>query len=172
MGETMSAAADIEKIALQESRLVFKAFNEVSAFGLGSLIRERALADKLPIVVEIRMWDRLLFYAALPGSTAANSDWVRRKLNVVKMFHKSTYRMVLEEERPDRTFRPGFGLSTSDYVLAGGGFPIALERSGVVGAIGVSGLPERLDHELIVAGLCAYLGVNHKELALPAESEA
>lgn len=166
----MSAADDIEKIALQESRLAFKAFNEGTAFGLGNLIRERALADKLPVVVEIRMWDRLLFYAALPGSTASNGDWVRRKLNVVKMFQKSTYRMVLDQERPDRTFRPGYGLDPSDYVLAGGGFPITLERSGVVGAIGVSGLPERQDHEVIVAGLCAYLGIDYQELALADDS--
>lgn len=166
----MSAADDIDRIALQESRLSFKAFNEVTAFGLGTVIRDLALADNLPVVIEIRMWDRLLFYASLPGATASNFDWVRRKLNVVKMFQKSTYRMVLDQERPDRTFRPGYGLSPSDYVLAGGGFPITLERSGVVGAIGVSGLPERQDHELIVAGLCAYLGIDHKDLALPAES--
>jgi hypothetical protein len=64
----------------------------------------------MPIIVDIRFWDRPLFYAALPGSTGRTRNWARRKLNVVKMFHKSTYRMVLEEQRPDRTFKPGAGL--------------------------------------------------------------
>ena len=71
--------------------------------------------------------DRPLFYAALPGSTAANADWARRKINVVQMFLKSTYRMVLEQQRPDRTFKPGDGLDIADYVLAGGGFPVTVE---------------------------------------------
>ncbi len=48
-------------------------------------------------MIQISVWDRLLFYAALPGSSSSNFDWVRRKINVVKMFQKSTYRMVLEQ---------------------------------------------------------------------------
>jgi uncharacterized protein (UPF0303 family) len=84
---------------------------------------------------------------------------VRRKLNVVKMFHKSTYRMVLEEQRPDRTFKPGTGLSSTDFVLAGGGFPIRIKGVGVVGGIGVSGMPEREDHAVIVEALCEHLGI-------------
>ncbi len=114
----------------------------------------------MPIVIEIRFWDRLLFYAALPGSTSNNTEWVRRKLNVVKMFHKSTYRMVLEEQRPDRTFKPGAGLDIANYVLAGGGFPIRVKGVGVVGGIGVSGMPEREDHACHCRELlCKHLGI-------------
>lgn len=156
----MTAEIDAAKIAEQEAKLVFDGFDEAKAFALGSLIRERGLAANMPIVIEIRLWDRLLFYAALPGSTSSNTDWVRRKLNVVKMFHKSTYRMVLTEQRPDRTFKPGTGLSAADYVLAGGGFPITVKGVGVVGGIGVSGLPEREDHAVVVDALCEMLGVD------------
>ncbi|HEY5818566.1 MAG TPA: heme-degrading domain-containing protein [Mesorhizobium sp.] len=166
----MPAADDIARIAEQERRLVFDRFDEATAFAIGSLIRERGLADKMPIVVELRLWDRLLFYAALPSSTASNGDWVRRKLNVVKMFQKSTYRMVLEEQRPDRTFKPGVGLSATEYVLAGGGFPITVNGIGVVGGIGVSGLPERQDHAVVVAALSAILGLNEASLALGDEA--
>ena len=160
----MTVQADIARIAEQEARLVFDRFDEATAFAIGSLIRERGLAEKMPIVVEVRLWDRLLFYSALPGSTASNGDWVRRKLNVVKMFQKSTYRMVLEEQRPDRTFKPGVGLSPAEYVLAGGGFPIVVRGIGVVGGIGVSGLPERQDHAVVAAALCAHLGVDDMAL--------
>ena len=65
-----------------------------------------ALDEKLPIVIQISVWDRPLFYAALPGSTSSNFDWARRKINVVKMFLKSTYRMVLEQQRPTGPSRP------------------------------------------------------------------
>jgi uncharacterized protein (UPF0303 family) len=167
----MDVEADIAKIADQEATLVFETFDEATAFAIGSAIRERGLRDKHPIVVDIRTWDRPLFYAALPGSTADNANWARRKRNVVQNFHKSTYRMVLEQQRPDRTFKPGAGLSSADYVLAGGGFPVAVKGAGVIGVIAVSGLPEREDHGVIVEVLAARLGLDAKALALAAVEE-
>jgi uncharacterized protein (UPF0303 family) len=164
----LSTEADIRKIADQEAALVFDAFDEAAAFALGSAIRDRALAENLPIIVDIQLWDRPLFYAALPGSTGSNANWARRKRNVVKTFHKSTYRLVLEKARPDRTFPPGEGLDPADYVLAGGGFPITVKGLGVIGAIAVSGLPERQDHAVVVAALCRHLGLEHDAFALPA----
>jgi uncharacterized protein (UPF0303 family) len=164
----MAANDDIERIKKQEAALVFDRFDEAVAFEIGSAIRQRALEKNLPIVVDIRTFDRPLFYAALPRSNGSNPDWARRKTNVVKRFLKSTYRMVLEMQRPDRTFRPGDGLDSADYVLAGGGFPVSVENAGVIGVIAVSGLPERDDHGVIVSALCDYLGKDAKALALPA----
>lgn len=168
----MAAAEDISKIAKQESRLLFEAFDEATAFDIGSAIRARGLAERFPIVVDIRMWDRTLFYCALPGSTVGNSEWTRRKINVVKMFHRSSYRMVLQKAREDRTFPVGEALPIEDYVLAGGGFPIRIKGVGVVGAIAVSGLPERQDHEVVVGALCDHLGIDRQELALPPVSSS
>jgi uncharacterized protein (UPF0303 family) len=162
----MSTADDIATIIEQETVLVFDQFNEARAFAIGSALRERALAEKLPIVVDIQLWDRPLFYAALPGSTGSNTDWARRKRNVVKMFHKSTYRMGLEQNREDKTFPPGHGLAPSEFVLAGGGFPVKVKGVGAIGVIAVSGLPQRQDHEIIVAVLAEHLGLDGKKLAL------
>ncbi len=164
----MDIAEDIAKIVEQEATLVFDTFDEAVAFEIGSAIRERALAEMLPIIIDIQTWDRPLFYAALPGSTASNANWARRKRNVVRLFLNSTYRIVLEQQRPDRTFKPGEGLDPTDYVLAGGGFPIRVNGAGVIGAIAVSGLPERQDHGVIVAVLCDILGLDHGALMLPA----
>src|SRR3954465_11649327 len=151
---------DIARIAEQEAKLVFDSFDEATAFAIGSAIRERGLKEKMPIVVDIRTFDRPLFYAALPGATADNANWARRKRNVVQMFHKSTYRMVLEQQRPDRTFKPGSGIDSADYVLAGGGFPGTGKDAGVIGVIAVSGLPEREDHGIVVATVARYLGLD------------
>ncbi|PSJ55920.1 heme-degrading domain-containing protein [Pseudaminobacter soli (ex Li et al. 2025)] len=160
-------AGDIERIKTQEAELVFDRFDEAVAFEIGSAIRERALREDLPIIVDIRTFDRPLFYAAMPGSNASNPDWARRKINVVKRYLKSTYRLVLEQNRPDRTFKVGEGLDIADYVLAGGGFPVRVKGAGVIGVIAVSGLPEREDHNVVVAALAAYLGHSAEALALP-----
>jgi uncharacterized protein (UPF0303 family) len=65
----MSTSANI---AEQEERLVRS--DEARAFEIGSLIRKRGLDESMSIVIEIRFWDRLLFYAALPGSTSSNTS--------------------------------------------------------------------------------------------------
>lgn len=163
----MAAAEDIKKIAEQEARLVFDGFDEATAFEIGSAIRARGLSENLPIIVDIRLWDRALFYCALPGSTVNNTEWARRKVNVVRMFHRSSYGMVLKKARDDRTFPVGDALPIEDYVLAGGGFPIRVKNAGVIGAIAVSGLPERQDHEVVVAAVCDHLGIDRQELVLP-----
>jgi uncharacterized protein (UPF0303 family) len=164
-------ADDIETIKRQEATLVFSEFDEAIAFEIGTAIRDRALAGNLPIIVDIRTFDRPLFYAALPGSNASNPDWARRKINVVKRFLRSTYRMVLEQQRPDRSFKIGEGLDIADYVLAGGGFPVTVKGAGVIGVIAVSGLPEREDHGVVVDALCDHLGVDKRGLALPRDAE-
>ncbi len=161
-------AGDIERIKRQEAELVFDRFDEAAAFEIGSAIRERALRENLPIIVDIRTFDRPLFYAAMPGSNSSNPDWARRKINVVRRYLKSTYLMVLEQNRPDRNFKVGEGLDIADYVLAGGGFPIRVKGAGVIGAIAVSGLPEREDHNVVVAALSQYLGLDAEALALAA----
>ncbi|MEP9372434.1 heme-degrading domain-containing protein [Mesorhizobium sp. KR1-2] len=165
-------AGDIERIRKQEEELVFDRFDEAVAFEIGSAIRDRALKEDLPIIVDIRTFDRPLFYAAMPGSNASNPDWARRKINVVRRYLKSSYRMVLEQNRPDRTFKVGEGLDIADYVLAGGGFPVRVKGAGVIGVIAVSGLPERQDHNVVVAAIAAYLGLHAEALALPAEATA
>lgn len=163
----MAVEDDIAKIKAQEAALVFGSFDEATAFAVGTLLRDRAIAENLPIVIDIQLWDRPLFYAALPGSTGANPNWARRKRNVVKMFLASTYRLVLQQQRPDRTFKIGEGLNAEDYVLAGGGFPITVKGAGVIGVIAVSGLPEREDHGVIVDALCDHLGLDRGPLTLP-----
>lgn len=167
-GWIMGVADDIERIKRQEATLVFEAFDEGIAFAVGSAIRERGLKDKMPIIVDIRTFDRPLFYAALPGSNASNPDWARRKVNVVRRYLRSTYRAVLEHQSPDRRFKVGEGLDASEYVLAGGGFPVTVKGAGVIGVIAVSGLPERDDHGVVVEALCRHLGHNYAKLKLAA----
>lgn len=163
----MAIAEDIARIIEQERGLVFPSFDENAAFAIGSSIRERALRESLGLVADVRLWDRPLFYMAMPGTTGDNPNWVRRKANTVQRLLRSTYRITLEAGGKDRLFPAHQGLSPDDYVMAGGGFPIRVQGIGVVGAVTVSGLRERDDHEVAVAAICSYLGVDPTAFALP-----
>lgn len=162
----MDARKDIARIVEQEKALVFGRFDEQAAFDLGGVIRELALKDGLGVYIEVASWDRRLFAAATPGSAGSNANWARRKLNVVRLYGKSTYRMVLEQQPADRMLAAAHGLPVEDYVLAGGGFPIRVAHAGIIGGVAVSGLPERDDHNLVVAALCRQLGHDLGALAL------
>jgi uncharacterized protein (UPF0303 family) len=160
----MAAADDIAIIIKQENALVFPSFDEGEAFALGSRLRERALRDGLAINIDIRLWDRPLFYAAMPGSRASNADWARRKINSVRHFLKPTYRLYLEQG--DEVPPAKHGLSMTEFVFAGGAFPIRVTHAGVVGAVAISGLPQREDHNTVVSVLAEHLGVDPAPLTL------
>lgn len=162
----LANTADIERIREQEASLILERFDETVAYEIGTALRAKAVADGLPIVVDIQSFDRPLFYAALPGSDVSNRDWAKRKINVVRRYLRSSYSLMLERDAEDRLFKPADGVNVSDYVLAGGGFPIRVDRAGVVGVVAVSGLPDRGDHNLIVATLCSYLGRDPESLSL------
>ena len=163
----MAAAEDIALVKKQEQDLVLAEFNEVVAFELGSAIRERALAEGLSLVVDIRSWDRQMFFAATSGTSADNAEWVRRKVNTVRRFQRPSYRMVLE--RGEAPFSPQAGADPVDFVIAGGGFPIRVKGAGIVGCLTISGLPGRDDHGIAVAALCDHLGFDRAAYALPKE---
>ncbi|MBB5702689.1 uncharacterized protein (UPF0303 family) [Ochrobactrum daejeonense] len=158
----------IDQIVRQEQALIFPSFDENEAFALGHRIRDIAVNEKLGIAIEISLWDRQLFYATTAGSTGDNQEWLRRKFNVVRRFHASTYRLVLEQNREDRMFAPHKALNVEDYALAGGGFPIRVSGAGVIGAVIVSGLPQREDHNLVVRAVAGHLGQDPVALALAA----
>jgi uncharacterized protein (UPF0303 family) len=165
----LSLSDDIERLTLQEQRLRFRAFDETTAWQIGSKLRDMGEARKLPIVIDIRLTNRQLFYSALAGSTPDNPDWVRRKSNVVLRYLKCSYRMGRELALKDDTLDQDRGVSTLDFAPHGGSFPIHVEGAGIIGAITVSGLPQRDDHNLVVEVLATFLGQPLAELALGPE---
>ncbi len=163
----MSKNDDIRLVIEQEKALVFPAFDEAIAFEIGSALRANAIAAGLGIAVDVRTWDRPLFYMALPGTTGDNPHWIRRKANLVQRVMKSSYRVVLEKSWDGDSFPPRRGLDNNEFVLAGGAFPIRVRNAGVIGAITASGLHERDDHRVVVEAICAHLGLDAQALSLP-----
>jgi uncharacterized protein (UPF0303 family) len=165
----MTYARDIALLKQQEEALRFKAFNEADAWSLGSMMRQRAAEKNLPLVIDIRIAGRQLFYTALPGTGPDNADWVRRKINVVMRYHKCSYRVGREIALSGEPLDERRGILPVDHAPHGGCFPIHIEGTGVVGTITVSGIPQRQDHGFVFECLCAYLGIDPAPLALPPE---
>jgi uncharacterized protein (UPF0303 family) len=163
---------DIARLIHQEENLRFSRFDEEDAWALGLLMQKRAAERKLPLVIDIRHRGRPLFYTALAGTTPDNPEWVRRKCNVVFRYHRSSYRMGRELALKGKELGPGDGVDPAEYATHGGSFPIHVKGVGIVGAVTVSGIPQREDHNFTIEMISEYLNIPHDEVKLGPESVA
>jgi uncharacterized protein (UPF0303 family) len=162
----MDIEHDLARIASQESRLHFKAFDEDQAWALGSLLRSLAQARGVAVVIEIRLLRELAFFCAMPGTAPANADWARRKRNTVELLNRSSYATGLALRQEQSSLEAKMGLPTRDYACHGGSFPIVVDGVGQVGCVTVSGLPQREDHALVVQALASLCDVPLSDIAL------
>jgi len=163
----MGADADLEIVIEQEAKLVFDGFDEDRAYEIGSSIREAGKAIGKGLVAGVFTWDRTLFWGGTQGSTSANWSWATRKVALVKMMFKSSYRVVLERGDKPRLLEPQWGVEPNQYAIAGGAFPIRVTGVGIIGAVAVSGLHERDDHEFARSAIARALGHGAEAFALP-----
>lgn len=150
---------DIAKVIRQEELLVFKTFDEGVAWELGVAMRSEAEKYDQGVVIDIRRGDDVLFFTAMPGTTAVNADWARRKRNLVNLTHVSSYLTGLEIKF-SKVSEHLSELNEIDYAWHGGCFPIRVDGLGVVANATVSGLPQRDDHKLVSDVIADYLGVD------------
>ena len=162
----MDIAEDIRRIKLQEERLRFAAFDVNTAWEVGNLINKAGLARKSPIVVDIQLWSMPLLSFALPGAAPENFDWTRRKRNVVAHFYHSSYLIACMLAHGEKASHDISSLPERDYAWHGGAFPIFVSGTGCVGAIAVSGLPDRDDHMTVVTAIAKVLKIELEEMAL------
>ena len=162
----MTLATDLERLALQEQRLQFDAFDQTTAWTLGTQIKAQCEAASVALAIEIRLGKETVFYYAMPGTGPTNADWARRKRNVVELLHTSSYAVGLKLEQENSTLEAKQGLALRDYTPHGGGFPLRVRGVGVVGVVTVSGIPQREDHAMVVKALAALSGVPLAEVAL------
>lgn len=166
----MPIQEDIAAIVVQESTLTLPGFTPDTAWQLGTMLRDLAIARRVGIVIDVRRFGaphQQLFYSALAGTTPDNQRWVERKINVVARFHKSSYHVGRLLELSGLSFGARYNLPEEQYAAHGGCFPISVGGAGIVGAVTVSGLPQREDHNLVVEALCLLTGQDNAALRLP-----
>jgi uncharacterized protein (UPF0303 family) len=162
----MNIAADIGRIAEQERRLRLARFDLDLAWQLGMRLRGIAVARATPLVIELRIANTTVFHSAMSGTTPANADWARRKRNTVELLQRSSYGVGLSLKQDGLTLDQLMGLSARDHATHGGSFPLQIEGLGCIGAVTVSGAPQREDHAIVVAALAELCGVPVAEVEL------
>lgn len=163
----MSIEEDLERLAEQERRLRFDSFDVGTAWRLGLLLRERAAEAEMPLAIDVELAGMPVFLTVLAGATPDNLDWIRRKRNVALFFHRPSYAVGLALRQSGQTLRERHGLDARDYAAHGGSFPILLKKTGCIGAVTVSGLPQREDHAMVAGALATLLRIDPAGLALP-----
>jgi uncharacterized protein (UPF0303 family) len=155
----MTADTDplLSELADQEQRLVFARFDNDTAWRLGVALTEAARSQGLPLVVSVRRNGQRLFHAALPGTSADNDAWIERKSAVVDRFGHSSFFVGAQFRAGGTDFDAASRLDHDHFAAHGGMFPVVVRDVGVVGTVGVSGLPQAKDHAFVVEQLEAFL---------------
>ncbi len=143
----------------EERRLQFAGFDNDSAIALGTAILERARAQRLAIAIDVTRVRQLLFHAALPGTSADNDDWIRRKTNTVYRFGHSSFYIGISCKLAGIGFAERYSVDPRDFAAHGGAFPVLVKGVGLVGTVAVSGLPQADDHRLVVEEITKFLRV-------------
>jgi uncharacterized protein (UPF0303 family) len=141
----------------QEVLLELDSFSLADAIELGDLAKNIGRARGLPIAIDIRLDDWIVYHVSLPGSTPENDSWISRKARVVMLKHHSTmYERVSAEERGVDWHKEN-NLLDETHAIHGGGLPLITKSEGFVGVLLISGLPQVEDHLLGVEVLSEFL---------------
>ena len=141
--------------AEQEEKFQFERFSRRDALNIGLKLIENAEKQAQPVAVEITVNGLVVFRYFMEGSTPESELWLARKRNAVDLMETSSLRFFAELEDAGETFADR-KLDPNEYA-AGGGFPIRLRGTGVIGSICVSGYPDHVDdHQLIINTLAEY----------------
>jgi uncharacterized protein (UPF0303 family) len=151
-------------LALEAATLQLSSLTKAEALGIGGIAQEIALDRKLPLAIEVRMKEWIIFRASLPGATPECDLWIARKARVVNATGNSTmYERVLAEEQ-GIDWHAATGFSEETHAVHGGGLPLNVTGLGLTGILLLSGLPQVEDHLLGVEIITEYLARKGEEL--------
>ena len=135
--------------------IVFEHFDQLDAHMLGERMRTEAIALGLPIVIDIRSEDSPWYSVMLPGASAENFDWARRKRNLTLLTRLDTWALSQRRANGDDVIVK-LGLEEKDYASHGGCIPVFLTDNTLVATVTVSGLPQKDDHDLALKHLTEF----------------
>lgn len=143
----------------QEEMLRFKQFSNKDALELGNFITGRIYEKGISLAIAIRKVNGAILYQHMTeGTNRNNQNWMLRKFHTVSLMERSSLGVWAVSHLMNEPV-PVHGLSETEYVFCGGGFPIRLLTGEMAGILTVSNLPHIKDHNFIVQCLSEWLGL-------------
>ncbi|WRH26565.1 heme-degrading domain-containing protein [Arthrobacter sp. JZ12] len=169
-GEQPAAALEalISRVEEEVRKLQLIRFSQEDALSLGLLIVELATERELPVAVDIRRGNHVLFHVSLPGATADNDAWVERKARTAERYAAPSLLVGLRGRVSGGRIEDNAWFDQAVYAAHGGAFPVQVKGIGPVAIATVSGLPQMEDHDLVVEALTKFS--RRKKKVAPAAS--
>ena len=141
----------------EEQILTLPSLDLTGALEIGEIAKSIAVLRKLPLAIQVRLGDWIIYHASLPGSTSENHWWIDRKARVVMLKHHSTMHERVSAEERGVDWHKENNLLDETHAIHGGGLPLIARDKGFVGVLLISGLPQVDDHLLGVEVLTEFL---------------
>ena len=141
----------------EEQMLTLSSLDLTGALEIGEIAKSLGQIKNLPIAVEVRLFDWIIYHASLPGSKPDNDWWMNRKARVVMLKHHSTMHERVSAEERGVDWHAENNLLDETHAIHGGGLPLITKDDGFVGVLLISGLPQVEDHLLGVEVLTEFL---------------
>ena len=153
----MTTGGFSSKQLLQEEQVLkLASLTNSDALEIGEIAAALGKQRKLPIAIEVRVGEWIVFHASLEGSKPENDWWITRKSRVVMLKHHSTmYERVSAEELGIDWHREN-NVVDETHAIHGGALPL-ITPSGFAGILIISGLPQVDDHLFAVEVLTEFL---------------
>jgi uncharacterized protein (UPF0303 family) len=153
----MTTGGFSSKLLLDEEQfLKLPSLSNNDAIEIGQIAVTLGSQRKLPIAIEVRIDEWIVFHASLEGSKPENDWWINRKVAVVVLNQHSTmFERVSAEERGVDWHKEN-GVTDETHAIHGGALPLITE-DGFKGILIISGLPQVEDHLLAVEVLTEFL---------------
>ena len=140
----------------EEAVLKLTSLTNTDALEIGEIAATLGRQRKLPIAIEVRIGEWVVFHASLEGSKPENDWWINRKVSVVMLKHHSTmFERVSAEERGIDWHKEN-NIEDETHAIHGGAVPL-ITPAGFAGILIISGLPQVDDHLFAVEVLTEFL---------------
>ena len=144
-------------LALEARTLTLPSLSQSEAIEIGEIAKKIAQDRALPIAIEVRLKEWIVFHVSLTGSDESNDSWIARKARVVMATGNSTmYERVLAEEAGINWYEVN-AMPEATHAIHGGGLPLNVTGVGFTGILLISGLPQVQDHLLGVEVIAEFL---------------
>ena len=150
---------------LLEEELILKlpSLTNFDAVEIGQIATTLGSQRRVPITVQVRIGDWIVYHASLEGSKPENDLWIERKVAVVMLKQHSTMYERVSAEEQGVDWHKENNLQDETHAIHGGALPLITDQ-GFKGILIISGLPQVEDHLFAIEVLTEFLARKGEEL--------